>query len=107
MELQYSFFLRLMCFFQILNFNSEGQYWQYRNAEYFYSEEHLKTKSMHFIPKVNKVNKSRTVSDLLWNLKLLRQPDVKFLSFMEILIYTTEFLCLMPASIPLARWLLL
>lgn len=100
---RYIFFLRLMCFFQILNFYSEEQYWQYRNAEYFNSEDYLKTKSIHFLPRVNKVNKKLTVRDLLWNLKLLIHSDTKFLSFMEILIYTTEFSCLMSAFIPLAH----
>lgn len=103
MEFQYISFWKFMCFFQILNFYSEGQYWQYRNAEYFYSEEHLKMKSIHFLPKVNKVNKKLTVNDLLWNLKLLIQSDTKFLSCIKILIYRTEFSCLMSTSIPLAH----
>lgn len=40
---------------------------EYSNKEYFYSEEYLKTKSIHISPKINKVKNKRFTVDTVRN----------------------------------------
>lgn len=55
MECQY-ICSKLNVVFQTLNFYSEEQYLQHREIGVFFSEEYLKTKSIHVLPKVNEAN---------------------------------------------------